>query len=161
MIKYDSDGNLLWTQTYNGPGNGTDSMDYTYIRVDSNDNVVQTGLSYGGPASGFDVVTLKYSPLGTQLWERRFDGIENGFDAGWGVQIGSDDSIYVAGDTTHAATGSDFLALKYDPSGNLLWQTSHDIPGSTAETTCTASCRSPSSRSQNGWAETFVRVSGR
>ncbi|KPJ64566.1 hypothetical protein AMJ44_12580, partial [candidate division WOR-1 bacterium DG_54_3] len=56
-IKYDSEGNEIWVQRYNGPGNGNDNA-YAIV-LDSFTNVYVTGYSYGGVTQG-DFATLKY-----------------------------------------------------------------------------------------------------
>jgi len=56
-IKYDSSGNELWVETYNGPGNGFD-MAYA-IAVYGCNNVYVTGSSVGS-GTGNDYATIKY-----------------------------------------------------------------------------------------------------
>jgi len=58
-IKYDSDGNQLWSVCYNGAVNGYDSA--KSLAVDNSGNVYVTGLSYGGTVSDIDYVTIKYT----------------------------------------------------------------------------------------------------
>ena len=67
-IKYDSNGNQIWLQRYNGPANGNDGGNA--IAVDNNGNVYVTGSS-ANASGGTDIVTIKYSPLTLQ---RRSDG---------------------------------------------------------------------------------------
>jgi plastocyanin len=56
-IKYDSSGNELWVETYNGPGNG---FDIAYaIAVYGCNNVYVTGSSVGS-GTGNDYATIKY-----------------------------------------------------------------------------------------------------
>ena len=56
-IKYDYNGNELWTQTYNGNNNGSDvAADLT---IDAIDNIYVTGQSYNG--NNYDFCTIKYT----------------------------------------------------------------------------------------------------
>ena len=57
--KYDPDGNELGVALYNGPGNRSDTA--TAIAVDSDDNIFVTGRIHGGPETGSDYATIKYS----------------------------------------------------------------------------------------------------
>ena len=68
LIKYSSAGVGLWTNRYNGPGNGNDGA--TAVAVDGSGNVIVTGLSIGlsGLSSYFDYATSKYSNAGVPLW---------------------------------------------------------------------------------------------
>jgi plastocyanin len=56
-IKYDSSGNELWVEKYNGPGNGLDEA--CAITVDGSDNVYVTGYSFGNGTER-DFATIKY-----------------------------------------------------------------------------------------------------
>jgi hypothetical protein len=56
-LKYDINGNQLWLQRYNGPGNGNDYP--TNIALDNAVNVFVTGYSTGNGTS-YDYATIKY-----------------------------------------------------------------------------------------------------
>jgi hypothetical protein len=62
-IKYAPNGNQIWLQRYNGPGNGDDEGNA--IAVDNNGNVYVAG--YETETNGFtEMVLIKYSPVTVQ-----------------------------------------------------------------------------------------------
>jgi hypothetical protein len=67
-IKYGQNGNQIWLQRYNGPGNGNDAGNA--IAVDKSGNIYVTGYDTTA-AGGTEIVTIKYSPVTLQ---KRADG---------------------------------------------------------------------------------------
>ncbi|MEZ4688823.1 MAG: hypothetical protein R3A12_01035 [Ignavibacteria bacterium] len=65
--KYNSNGDELWSQYYNGTFDGWDQG--VAIAVDNTGNSYVTGASRG-VGSDYDIVTIKYSPAGAPLWIR-------------------------------------------------------------------------------------------
>jgi len=59
-IKYGPNGNQIWLQRYNGPGNANDAGNA--IAIDNNGNVYVTGYDTTA-AGGTEIVTIKYSPV--------------------------------------------------------------------------------------------------
>ena len=85
--------------------------------LDRSGNLYQTGVIKNG--ANDDCVTVKYDPLGQQLWSVSYDTGTN--DGGLGVAVDGAGNVYVAG-----FGGGDMRTLKYDPAGNLLWVRSYD-----------------------------------
>ena len=112
-IKYSPDGDVLWTQHYNGPGNGYDAGQS--ITVDADGNAYITGNHT--IATGLECVTLKYSAAGDLLWTASY----NGPDASGGVfiSIALDNAanVYVSG-FVFSGGATDFATLKYDTDEN-------------------------------------------
>ncbi len=125
--KYSPDGSLLWSARYNGPGNGND--DSRALAVDSDGNVYVTGDSYGGPATGFNIATVKYDSDGNQLWDALRNGSANGEDVGLAVTVDGSGNVYVIGYVTSVGSGLDYATVKYAPNGNLLWLARYNGPG--------------------------------
>ena len=67
----------LWTNRYNGPGNGDDYANA--VAVDGSNNVIVTGYSLA-TAANYDYATIKYSSAGVPLWTNRYNGPGNGDD---------------------------------------------------------------------------------
>jgi len=125
-IKYDSNGNELWAERYNGPANGPDAA--RAVALDGSGNVCVTGES-SGVATGYDFATIKYNTNGTQLWIARLDGPAGADDRSSSVGTDGSGNVYVAGfvRATHLLN-DDFATVKYDSSGNQLWVEYYDGP---------------------------------
>ncbi|MEO0090986.1 MAG: SBBP repeat-containing protein [candidate division WOR-3 bacterium] len=125
-LKYDSNGNLLWERRYNGPGNGED-VPYVLF-VDNQGNVYVTGRS-DGSGTYYDYATLKYDANGNLLWERRYNGPENSWDCATSLFVDNYGNVYVTGFSFSSGTYEDYVTLKYDVNGNLLWERRYNGPG--------------------------------
>jgi hypothetical protein len=125
-IKYDSsDGNEVWAERYNGPG---DDWDYaSAVAVDDSGNVYVTGTSAGAGTSD-DTVTIKYEPDGNEAWAARYNGPANGFEMAEGLAIDGSGNIYVTGGSEGVGTSGDVTTIKYDTNGNEVWVARYDGP---------------------------------
>lgn len=89
--------------------------------VDGTGNVFAAGrtLTYGAGLE--DSAILKYDASGNLLWQKTWGGSDGDVCCGLGVD--GEGNVYEAGYTQSFSGGiSDAYILKYDTSGNLLWQ---------------------------------------
>jgi len=106
-IQYSSAGVPLWTNRYNGPGNGEDAA--IAIAVDRSNNVIVTGSSTG--SGGYsDCLTIKYSSAGVPLWTNRYNGPGNGASA---MAVDRSGNVIVTGSSTGSGGNADFATIKY------------------------------------------------
>ena len=119
-IMYNSEGDELWRRTYNGNGTVTAwNNDEGYkVLKDVNGDILVSGSSQN-TNSGYDFILLKYSNSGNLIFERRFSGPGNRNDKLVDMKTDGQGNIYMTGEGVYAST--DFLTLKYNSSGNLLW----------------------------------------
>ncbi len=104
-VKYDQEGNQLWSARYDRPGGHDISRG---LAVDSEGNVyVANQSSYRG--MGGAQIMLKYGPEGDLLWESH------------PIQGGSPRSLYVDDEGQAHVSGSTGLTVKYDSEGSVLW----------------------------------------
>jgi len=113
-IKYDSSGNEVWVQRYDGEGNNRDyALD---IAVDSSGNSYVTGGSLGKDG-GYDFATIKYDPAGNEAWVKRYDGPGNHNDEAQTITLDGAGNVYVAGWCVSSQTdiNQDYVTIKYHP----------------------------------------------
>jgi hypothetical protein len=109
-IKYSSGGVPLWTNRYNGPGNGNDLP--CAMALDASNNVIVTGYS-DGSAGYFDYATIKYSSAGVPLWTNCYHGPGNGVDRASAVAVDRSGNVIVTGWSYGNGSGYDFATIKY------------------------------------------------
>jgi hypothetical protein len=117
-IKYSSAGVPLWTNRYNGKGNGFDEA--LAVAVDGSNNVVVTGCSTGS-GSGYDYATIKYSSAGVPLWTNRYNGPANSDDEAYAVAVDGSNNVIVTVYSTGSTTFYDYATIKYSSAGLPLW----------------------------------------
>ncbi|MEZ4740787.1 MAG: hypothetical protein R2818_15850 [Flavobacteriales bacterium] len=119
VIKYSSEGDLLWQQTFNGSANNDDvARDFA---IDDHDNIVITGATRIDSLNT-DCLTLKYDPSGTWLWANTFDGEPNREDAARAISIDPSGASFITGYAAIDTLGHNKLfAAKIDSVGNTSW----------------------------------------
>ena len=125
VVKYSPAGAFIWAYRYNGPGNDTDEV-YS-LQVDNGGFIYMTGYSKGS-SSGYDICTIKLNYLGAEQWVKRINGSLNNDDYGNSIQIDNSGNIYLTGAVT-TATDLDYITVKYDNNGNIIWQKFYNGPG--------------------------------
>ncbi|MBL1216354.1 MAG: hypothetical protein D8M59_02545 [Planctomycetes bacterium] len=126
-IKYSPDGTLLWTQLYDGSGHSGDwSFSFRSTGIDAADNIYVAGYAWTD-AGHYECVTIKYAADGTEQWVQPYQSPNPSGNAyGYCVQVTDDGTVYVGGTTTNLDGNSDYLLLKYDTNGTLIWDGLHD-----------------------------------
>lgn len=116
--KYNAAGDRLWIQNFTTTGEGDAGVD---IAVDHDGNVYVTGYNVE-TGTGFDIVTIKYSPGGVELWVRRYDS-GNGDDSPAAIACDAA-GVYVTG-----SSNGDYTTIKYDFNGVQQWVRSYNGTG--------------------------------
>lgn len=115
VLKYSSTGTLIWSRSYNGPGNGYDVV--AGIAVNASGSVIVTGASKGtGNFANLDYATVLFNASGTQQWASRYNNIGLP-DVPCGLALDASGNIFVAGGSANSITGADIFVVKYSPSG--------------------------------------------
>ena len=127
-VKYSSFGVVQWVARYNSAANDADYAHY--IAVDGSGNVIVTGNSEGS-GTGRDYATVKYNPVGVELWAVRYNGSGNSTDYGEALTLDSLGNVYVSGCSARGGSGPgfwDIATIKYNPAGVQEWIMYYDAP---------------------------------
>lgn len=119
-VKYSPSGRQLWAARFDGH-HGGDDVPYG-IALDGLGNLFVVGYSDGNGMGNYDFLTIKYDTTMVQQWVRIYTGQGNfGLDEAYAVTADASGNAYVTGFSFEAATGNDFVTIKYDSTGNPLW----------------------------------------
>jgi uncharacterized delta-60 repeat protein len=126
VAKVSPSGSFLWWATYNGPLNGDDYA--SAIAVDASGNVYVTGYSDGNAGLN-DFATVKFNSSGVQQWAQRYDGTVGADDIAYSIAADASGNVYVTG-ASKSATSYDFMTIKYNSIGTVVWAVRKDWPQS-------------------------------
>lgn len=116
-MKLDSALSTVWSASYDGGYSLEDGA--TGLALDAAGNVIVTGYS-NTISQGKDFTTIKYDPLGNQMWVANYNGILDDSASCIVASASDTDKIYVSGYSDNGTT-RDYYTLRYDGLGNQLW----------------------------------------
>ncbi|OGF46546.1 MAG: hypothetical protein A2231_13190 [Candidatus Firestonebacteria bacterium RIFOXYA2_FULL_40_8] len=108
--KYDSNGNEVWTKTYNG----TLSANGKGVAVDSSGNVYVMGFEYVREFCS-NIMARKYDNNGNEVWTKTHNGSANSTDIGNGIAVDSSGNVYVTGREIETDSVYNIWTRKYAP----------------------------------------------
>lgn len=105
VTKYDTGGNRLWYRSFGVAGNDSGSR----ITVDNLGNSYITGTTEGnltgtGHLGGVDIIVAKYKSNGDLVWDKQLGTASS--DAGSGIALGPDETVYIAGYSEGGLSGN-------------------------------------------------------
>ena len=118
LVKYSPAGDELWVRIWNGINNLSEIPND--ITSDYSGNIYITG-STEVTTSNTNYITLKYNSSGVLQWAKQYNNPINNYDDAYFVRTDAAGNIYVTGNSIAQLTGSDFLTIKYNSSGDSLW----------------------------------------
>jgi hypothetical protein len=125
VIKYDRNGNLLWSRTWNGTGTSLSADGASKIQFDDSGYVYVLGNTFANPTYG-DFLLMKYTPNGDTVWVRTFDGMNQDSDDATDMIIDKNNNIYITG-LLYRFANIDNGTIKYDRDGNLEWERKFEL----------------------------------
>lgn len=118
-IKYNKNGIFQWGQVYSGSGNENDRA---YAIVVDELRCVYIAGSCKSAQTGYDCILLKYNSNGIMLWDAEYNGTANGDDKAYGIVVDRSNNIIMAGECLNTGSGYDYVTIKYNSSGEVLWK---------------------------------------
>lgn len=119
LIKYNPQGEYVWAKSYNGSASLNDEG--KGIRIDNEGNIFVVGFAEIEGKST-DIAILKYSPDGDLVWDNFFRSSESPLsDVGNAIALDLNGNIYVTGYAKDDDGLKDFVVIKYDQSGTIIW----------------------------------------
>ncbi|MBX7243697.1 MAG: S8 family serine peptidase [Bacteroidia bacterium] len=123
ISQYHKNGTLIWQDTYDFDG----YRDYgVAVTCDNSGNIYVAGV-VSDSLGLTDMMILKYSNSGTLLWEEVWSGGNGLWDSPSCMVFDNDnDALYVGGVTYSLSAMSDYVVLKIEDGGTLLWESFYD-----------------------------------
>jgi hypothetical protein len=120
LIKYNSIGELQWSQTFD---NGADDMAIR-VHLDAAENIYVTGNTVMGSVN--QVLILKYFPSGNLRWHKNTSSVAGATATASDI---INTNVVITGYSYSSATDANVLTMKYDSAGTLTWAQSYDQSG--------------------------------
>ncbi|MCX6160777.1 MAG: T9SS type A sorting domain-containing protein [Ignavibacteriae bacterium] len=118
LIKYNQQGDTLWSRRYNGTANGDDRA--IKVAVDRNNSAVLAGNAVETGES-INIVLIKYDINGNQLWQKKYDGSGHTDDKVNDFTFDKNNYIYAAALTNSNLGSGRYYVMKITPSGDTVW----------------------------------------
>ncbi|MFM9008054.1 MAG: SBBP repeat-containing protein [Bacteroidota bacterium] len=132
VIKYGTQGDTLWTWTYDSGSKENDEI--LDMVLDNTGNIYVTGSSEDNPNGISDCFTAKVNASGVQQWLTRYPSPTNAESFGYGIAVDNSGNVYVCGMIDPLSASSDWLVVKYNGSnGAQLWADIYNAPSNFSE----------------------------
>jgi len=115
-LKYNINGNLIWSKRYASPSNAND-VAVSVFQYNNFSELAVTGFA----DTTVDYTTIKYDSSGNQMWKKIYNGTGNSFDYPVSVRMDFPGNILVTGSSIGAGFNYDYLTIKYNNNGNEEW----------------------------------------
>ncbi|MEZ4848788.1 MAG: S8 family serine peptidase [Bacteroidia bacterium] len=124
LTKYDSDGNLVWQETYDHDAQN----DYGIALILHSDGDLTVAAALYDSNKDFDIGLLHYNSNGSLLWSSTHD-YEGQYDVPTAMAEDASGNLYLTAASLGQTTDLDYLTLKFDEDGAQLWAQNYDYVG--------------------------------
>jgi uncharacterized delta-60 repeat protein len=111
-----------WVNRYEGAGDNSDV--FNKIVPDGSGNFIAVGFTVRS-GNYKDFLAVKLSSSLDTIWTRTKNGKGGGDDEAISAVVDGSGNVYVGGYIDNGNTGDDFYLIKYDNSGNTIWDTAY------------------------------------
>ncbi len=128
-VKYRPDGSVAWNSRYDGPSYLGDEANAI---VQDGTHIYVAGFVHRGNKGSQhkDMAIIKLGKEdGELVWDARYDSTRNGEDEVTAIAVDTSGNVYSTGKSKEGGNvpkSYDFLTLKFNSSGNLLWEVRDD-----------------------------------
>ncbi len=126
VTKYNSTGDLLWQQTYNGTANGNDYGVAVQTTSGGDIFIAATATNTGNDQ---DLAILKYNAAGVLQWASTWDGPSGLADVPSDMAIDAFGNVFVCGATFTSPALTDYALVKFSAAGAFQWAQTYDHIG--------------------------------
>lgn len=133
VVKYNSDGTLGWVKRHNGEANGGDAV--VSVKADASGNIYAAGYSDRGGSLKYDIMLAKYDAAGTQQYISYYNGAGVADNFATAMVIDEAANVYITGASISASSvrDSNYVTLKYNSAGTLLWYANYSGPNGSVD----------------------------
>lgn len=120
LVKFDSGGNLIWQRELGSTYTGGYAQHSWGLTVDASGNIyiqVRDTLNFATE----HLAVIKINSSGSIVWSKKFDNGSGGLVVAYNVKTDSVGNIYATGFALDESLDKGYI-VKFDPSGNVLWQ---------------------------------------
>lgn len=115
LLRYDTDGNLLWNKVYGGTG---DDAFWRIIQT-SDGGYATVGYTNSFGVTDYDVLISKFDANGDQTWTRTLGGSAD--DISPALIQTNDNGYVITGSTNSYGADHELIFAKFGMNGNLSW----------------------------------------
>lgn len=127
--KFSSDGQLLWFR--NSQNSSPSIMLLTGLAIDTHNRIIVSG--YGCAVGCFDYMVMQYDNDGNVIWYQTYNSPDTLRDFCIAMAVDKYANIYLTGKSAFGYSDGTCLTLKYDSSGNKIWETTFSVAPTTIE----------------------------
>jgi uncharacterized delta-60 repeat protein len=75
------------------------------------------------------IPVFSYAQTVQEMWTARYNGTGNNYDEANAITVDQYGNVYVTGESRGSSGGPDYVTVKYNPNGILLWSVRYNGPG--------------------------------